>query len=86
MMNDGYMRVATANIHTTLGNCTKNKETIISKINELQSQNPDLILFNELSLTGSSLDDLFFQEFVQCNQNISFVRKLWHFLNKSMFY
>ena len=64
MMNDGYIRVATANIHTTLGSCTKNKETIINKINELQSQHPDIILFNELSLTGSSLDDLFYQEFL----------------------
>ena len=40
------------------------KETIINKINELQSQHPDIILFNELSLTGSSLDDLFYQEFL----------------------
>ena len=64
MMNDGYIRVATANIHMTLGNCTKNKETIISKVNELQPNHPDIILFNELSLTGASLDDLFFQEFL----------------------
>jgi len=64
MLNDGYIRVATANLDVTLGNCTKNKETIISKINELQAQHPDLILFNELCLTGASLDDLFFQEFL----------------------
>lgn len=64
MMNDGYVRVATANIHTTLGNVTKNKETIINKIKELQTQQPDIILFNELSLTGASLDDLFYQEFL----------------------
>lgn len=63
-MNDGYVRIATVNIQTTLGNVTKNKETILNKIKELQTQQPDIILFNELCLTGASLDDLFFQEFL----------------------
>lgn len=64
MMNDGYVRVATVNLKTTLGSSIKNKEAILQKLKELETQHPDFTLFNELCLTGASLDDLFFQDFV----------------------
>lgn len=52
------MKLALAQINTTLGNLEKNLEKHLEKIAEAKQQAADLIIFPELSLTGYILQDL----------------------------
>lgn len=55
-------RVAAATPLLKVANCQYNKESIIKSIEDIQKNNPDIILFPELSITGYTCGDLFFQK------------------------
>jgi len=52
------VKLALAQINTTLGVVEKNLEKHLARINEAEEQGADLVLFPELSLTGYVLQDL----------------------------
>ncbi len=56
-----FIRVAAAVPNIVVGDTTYNTNSIKQKINEAIEQNTDFIVFPELSLTGSTCGDLFFQ-------------------------
>ncbi len=57
-----YIRIACAVPQVVVGNVEKNVQEICDRIAEADGQNVDLLVFPELSLTGYSCGDLFFQE------------------------
>ncbi len=56
-----FIRVAAAVPNIVVGDTSYNTNAIKQKINEAIEKNADFILFPELSLTGSTCGDLFFQ-------------------------
>jgi predicted amidohydrolase len=52
------VKLALAQINTTLGVVEKNLEKHLTRIKEAESQGADLVIFPELSLTGYALQDL----------------------------
>lgn len=60
-MND-FVRVASAVIKTTVADTTKNTEEHIKMMEKSSSQNVDITVFPELSITGYTCQDLFFQK------------------------
>ena len=61
----GILRVAAAVPHLYLGNVDKNVEAHLEKIAEAKEKHASLVVFPELSLTGSSAGDLFRQRSLQ---------------------
>lgn len=60
-MND-FVRVASAVIKTTVADTTKNTEEHIKMMEKSSSENVDITVFPELSITGYTCQDLFFQK------------------------
>ena len=60
-MND-FVRVASAVIKTTVADTTKNTEEHIKMMEKSSSHNVDITVFPELSITGYTCQDLFFQK------------------------
>lgn len=60
-MND-FVRVASAVIKTTVADTTKNTEEHIKMMEKSSSENVDITVFSELSITGYTCQDLFFQK------------------------
>ena len=56
-----FIRVAVAVPKIIVGDTGHNTNSIKQKINEAIEKNSDFIVFPELSLTGSTCGDLFFQ-------------------------
>ena len=61
-MNYGFVKVAAAVPAVKVGDCKFNVEQIESQIIQASSQGVEIIVFPELSLTGYSCGDLFFQQ------------------------
>ena len=57
-----YIRIACAVPAVKVGDVKKNTEDICSYIEKADAQNVDIVLFPELSLTGYTCGDLFYQE------------------------
>ena len=57
----GYTKIAMAVTKTSLADTKGNLQDIKEKIRKAESENADVIVFPELSLTGYSCGDLFFQ-------------------------
>lgn len=57
-----YIRVACAVPEVRVGDVVKNTADICSQMKQAEEQKADLVLFPELSLTGYTCGDLFFQE------------------------
>jgi NAD+ synthase (glutamine-hydrolysing) len=55
------MRLALAQINTTVGDLDGNRERIVSRIQEAKEANADLVLFPELAVTGYPPEDLLFR-------------------------
>lgn len=60
-MND-FVRIATAVINTTVGDTVKNTEEHIKMMTNADKNNVDITVFPELSVTGYTCQDLFFQD------------------------
>ena len=58
----GYLRVASMFPHIKVGNIDFNAQNILKEINKLSEYNVKICVSPELSLTGVSLGDLFFDE------------------------
>lgn len=65
----GYYRVASAVNKTTVANPAKNAEEIIELIKEAHDKEASVVVFPELTLTGYTASDLFFQQTLYENQN-----------------
>jgi NAD+ synthase (glutamine-hydrolysing) len=61
MNNMNFCRVAAANINLKVADCTHNKSKLLEKINEARDKEVEIIAFPELSITGYTCGDLFFQ-------------------------
>ena len=57
----GLVRVAAAVPHLHLGNVQRNVEEHLAKLREAAEKRASLVVFPELSLTGYTCGDLFFQ-------------------------
>lgn len=65
------MKIAIAQINTTVGNITGNFEKIVSNITKAKNENADLVVFPELTLTGYPPRDLLIKKsFVKKNIEI----------------
>lgn len=62
MNNFGFIRVASASPAIEIGNTEYNKEQILTLIQQAAEKNVSLMVFPELSLTGYSCGDLFFNQ------------------------
>jgi NAD+ synthase (glutamine-hydrolysing) len=64
------LRLALAQINTTVGDIQRNKEKIIEVLNEAQKVCADIVVFPELSITGYPPEDLLFKtHFIEDNIN-----------------
>ncbi|NTW71413.1 MAG: NAD(+) synthase [Eubacteriaceae bacterium] len=61
MKRFGFYRVGCAVPEVRVADCTYNKNTMIELIKKAQKKNVDILLFPELSITGYTCGDLFFQ-------------------------
>ena len=61
----GILRVAAAVPHLHLANVEENVRAHLEKIAEAKENNPSLVVFPELSLTGASCGELFRQRTLQ---------------------
>jgi NAD+ synthase (glutamine-hydrolysing) len=61
MNNMNFCRVAAANIDLKVADCTHNKNKLLEKIKEAWDKEIEIIAFPELSITGYTCGDLFFQ-------------------------
>ena len=52
------MRLALAQINTTVGDLDGNRERILSRLNEARAAAADIVLFPELAITGYPPEDL----------------------------
>ena len=62
---EGLVRVAAAVPHLHLGNVEKNVEAHLAMLREAAAKRASLVVFPELSLTGYTCGDLFFQQTLQ---------------------
>ncbi len=62
MKNHGFVRAAAASPNLRVADCTYNLEEIIRLVEEAHEQEAQVILFPELSITGYTCGDLFFQQ------------------------
>lgn len=60
-MKDGFLRVACASFEVKIASVESNSNNVIKLIDEANNHNTQLLVFPELTLTGYSLQDLFFQ-------------------------
>ena len=60
-MRDGFIKVAAASPSLKVGNPSFNKERIIDLMNEADRKGVKVLVFPELSITGYTAGDLFFQ-------------------------
>ena len=57
-----FIRVAAAVPEVSVGNVEENVKRIIEKAEDAEKDKPQLLVFPELSLTGYTCGDLFFQQ------------------------
>ena len=60
-MRDGFIKVAAASPSLKVGNPSFNKDRIIKLMNEAEAKGVKILVFPELSITGYTAGDLFFQ-------------------------
>ena len=60
-MKDGFVKIACAVPELKVADCDYNTDKIIGLISEAYSKNVKIICFPELSITGYTCGDLFFQ-------------------------
>ena len=60
-MRDGFIKVAAASPSLKVGNPSFNKDRIIKLMNEAEAKRDKILVFPELSITGYTAGDLFFQ-------------------------
>jgi len=60
-MKNGFVRVACAGLETRLADTEKNADSIISLMKEAADRHVKVVVFPELSITGYTCGDLFFQ-------------------------
>ena len=58
----GFIKVASCNFDVSINNVKKNVESIYSKIEEAYQNGAKIIVFPELSLTGYTCGDMFYQD------------------------
>ncbi|MCI1209878.1 MAG: NAD(+) synthase, partial [Treponema sp.] len=64
-MNYGFFRVCCASPQVTVADCNANSLAIIESIRQAAAENAGLVVFPELSITGYTCSDLFFQRTLQ---------------------
>ena len=60
-MKNGFVRVGSFTPDIKVANCKYNSEQIINYMKEAANANCDIVVFPELSVTGYTCGDLFFQ-------------------------
>ena len=68
LSKSGYIKAVAVQMKTSLGRPMENAEEIARQVKQYQKENPDLIVFGELTISGYSCGDLFLQSFMdeQC--------------------
>ena len=61
-MKDGFIKAAAAAIDVRVADCIHNTDEIIKKARELSQKGARILVFPELSITGYTCQDLFWQE------------------------
>ena len=61
-MKDGFIKAAAAAIDVSVADCIHNTDEIIKKARELSQRGARILVFPELSITGYTCQDLFWQE------------------------
>lgn len=61
-MNKNSVKICAVSPRITLGNVSKNSETIINELESAAFRGVDILLFPELVLTGATAGDLFFRD------------------------
>lgn len=76
-MKDGFVKAACASIHVTLGNVKENAKQILSYIDQAHKEDVQVLVFSELSLSGYSIEDLFFAKRVlnECETQVEQIAK-----------
>ncbi|MBG0764162.1 MAG: hypothetical protein H0S78_04615 [Tissierellales bacterium] len=67
MKNKGFIRVGAGVPKVKVAEVKYNKEQIINNIKKGKENNLDVLVFPELSLTGYTCGDLFFQDLLRKN-------------------
>lgn len=75
-MNYGFVKVAAAIPHIKVADCKYNAEKIEHLINEADKQNAHIIVFPELSITGYTCGDLFSQQLLLEEAEMSLIQIL----------
>ena len=75
--NFGFVRVAAAVPTMRVADCRYNAEQIRAQIDEAIAEGVEVICFPELSITGYTCADLFFQESLLPRENQSLDEKLY---------
>ena len=70
-MKDGFIRVAAGSFKVSIANVKKNAQEIIRLSKEANANHTQVLVLNELCLTGYTIEDLFFQKRV-LNEKHSF--------------
>lgn len=63
-MKDGFIKVAAATIDTKLNDCESNANAIIETAKQASASGAKIVCFQELAITGYTLQDMFFQDTV----------------------
>lgn len=63
----GFIKVAAISLKTKIGDVVKNTEEIKNALIKIDAENVDAVVFNELTLTGYTLNDAFFDETISKN-------------------
>ncbi len=61
-MYNGFIRVGACSIHTTIANPKANANQIIQYMHEASEKQLQILVFSELTLSGYTCEDLFFQD------------------------
>ena len=62
-MKNGFSKIAAATPLTSVADCMRNVQEILSLINKVSAEGAEIVLFPELCITSSSCGDLFLQPF-----------------------
>ncbi|MFZ7121397.1 MAG: NAD(+) synthase [Eubacteriaceae bacterium] len=81
----GFVKVAAATPIIKVADCHYNKTEIINMINEGIKNNSEIILFPELSISGYTCGDLFFQDILLKEVENSIIEICEHSLNYDVF-
>lgn len=76
MLNYGFAKVAAAIPEVKVSNCKWNVTEIINQIQEAENKGVEVITFPELSITGYTCADLFFQQLLLEEAEMSLIRIL----------